>query len=301
MKLKDIKCPNCSGRVIDQGKGKYYCDSCGSSFLIDRDEEDVEYERIINERIKLNNQGQEPSNDPEVPGKRALTSEELGKGAAVAGGAATAGLVAFVIISVAIVIVILFAMSTAIKSERRSHESYERAVESMRADSSMPDISDIMDQSGFMLTESVIRSDEDFLNDLYNDSIDLLCSEDALGDSTWEMAGEPEYVTSYFLRPTVNIAAFDDAMTNRLINIYATTWNTGDGEEVVIYSATTLTGLRYESDGAISCSSDLEILGNENGTSDPASYGNEDLHTFADENVYTDASCIVIEMDLAPR
>lgn len=45
MRTVDMKCPNCAGRLEVQGNN-YICKFCGSSFAIDYDESDVEYERL---------------------------------------------------------------------------------------------------------------------------------------------------------------------------------------------------------------------------------------------------------------
>ena len=46
MKLKSIRCPNCNGPVKQIGERKYVCESCGTSFMADYDQEDVEMQRI---------------------------------------------------------------------------------------------------------------------------------------------------------------------------------------------------------------------------------------------------------------
>ena len=45
MKLQSMNCPNCGSPLRTEGQMQY-CDSCGSSFKIDYDESDVEYERL---------------------------------------------------------------------------------------------------------------------------------------------------------------------------------------------------------------------------------------------------------------
>ena len=45
MRTVDMKCPNCAGRLEIQ-ENNYVCKFCGSSFAIDYDESDVEYERL---------------------------------------------------------------------------------------------------------------------------------------------------------------------------------------------------------------------------------------------------------------
>lgn len=48
MKLIDLTCPQCGGFLNQEGD-KFYCSSCGASFGIDYDEEDVEYQKLITE------------------------------------------------------------------------------------------------------------------------------------------------------------------------------------------------------------------------------------------------------------
>ena len=45
MKLQSLNCPNCGFPLRNEGNMQF-CDSCGSSFKIDYDESDVEYERL---------------------------------------------------------------------------------------------------------------------------------------------------------------------------------------------------------------------------------------------------------------
>ena len=45
MKLQSLNCPNCGSPLRTEGQMQY-CDSCGSSFKIDYDESDVEFERL---------------------------------------------------------------------------------------------------------------------------------------------------------------------------------------------------------------------------------------------------------------
>lgn len=48
MKFVDMKCPNCGGN-LSQENNSYVCNSCGTSFSIDYDDSDVEYERLKGE------------------------------------------------------------------------------------------------------------------------------------------------------------------------------------------------------------------------------------------------------------
>lgn len=58
MRLTNINCPQCNGR-LNQQEDKFYCTSCGSAFNIDYEESDVEYARLITEpertRLHLEN------------------------------------------------------------------------------------------------------------------------------------------------------------------------------------------------------------------------------------------------------
>ena len=58
MRLTNINCPQCNGR-LNQQEDKFYCTSCGSAFNIDYDEADVEYAKLVTEpertRLLLDN------------------------------------------------------------------------------------------------------------------------------------------------------------------------------------------------------------------------------------------------------
>ena len=56
MQLMSLKCPNCNALVEQTEEGKFHCPSCGTSFLADYDEEDVEYQRIKTEAEIRNRQ-----------------------------------------------------------------------------------------------------------------------------------------------------------------------------------------------------------------------------------------------------
>ena len=46
MELKKLRCSNCDGALKQSDDGKYYCENCGTSYLLDRDPEDVFYEKF---------------------------------------------------------------------------------------------------------------------------------------------------------------------------------------------------------------------------------------------------------------
>lgn len=48
MKIVDLKCPNCSGKLRKEDD-MFVCESCGAAFAVDYDESDVEYERLQGE------------------------------------------------------------------------------------------------------------------------------------------------------------------------------------------------------------------------------------------------------------
>ena len=61
MKLQSLNCPNCGFPLRNEGNMQF-CDSCGSSFKIDYDESDVEYERL-KKADELNRQQYEHEKD----------------------------------------------------------------------------------------------------------------------------------------------------------------------------------------------------------------------------------------------
>ena len=46
MELKKLRCSNCDGPLKQADDGKYYCENCGTSYLMDMDPEDVIYEKF---------------------------------------------------------------------------------------------------------------------------------------------------------------------------------------------------------------------------------------------------------------
>lgn len=46
MELKKLRCSNCDGALKQSDDGKYYCESCGTSYLLDKDPEDVFSEKF---------------------------------------------------------------------------------------------------------------------------------------------------------------------------------------------------------------------------------------------------------------
>ncbi len=46
MELRKLRCSNCNGSLTQHEDGKYYCDSCGTSYMLDMDPEDVAYEQM---------------------------------------------------------------------------------------------------------------------------------------------------------------------------------------------------------------------------------------------------------------
>lgn len=46
MELKKLRCSNCDGPLKQGDDGKYYCENCGTGYLMDMDPEDVIYEKF---------------------------------------------------------------------------------------------------------------------------------------------------------------------------------------------------------------------------------------------------------------
>ncbi|MBQ1848753.1 MAG: hypothetical protein II139_00100 [Lachnospiraceae bacterium] len=45
MKLRSLRCPNCNGNVRQANGNRYVCESCGTSFMMDYDKDDVAYQK----------------------------------------------------------------------------------------------------------------------------------------------------------------------------------------------------------------------------------------------------------------
>jgi uncharacterized membrane protein YvbJ len=104
MELKKLRCSNCDGALKQSDDGKYYCENCGTSYLLDRDPEDVFYEKFDQ-----------------------LTSDEnMAKVAhSVSAGSRKVFLLAFSFVALIIVLVMIF-ISAVIRNEKLHQVEAER-------------------------------------------------------------------------------------------------------------------------------------------------------------------------------
>ena len=64
MKIVNLKCPHCGGKLIRNGDSAK-CESCEALFAIDYDESDVEYEKLKLQKAQIDKE----QNDTNTDGK----------------------------------------------------------------------------------------------------------------------------------------------------------------------------------------------------------------------------------------
>ena len=251
MKLKSMKCSNCGGNVKQIGNC-LMCESCGSSFAIDYDAEDVEYKRIELEREKLQYQQNAQQNMQQnmqqgMPNMQGMTNnprnmQQFGRPVNQQMNNARSSRTIKVILITFVVIFILSFIAPFIMFFGAVH-FFDKVANEMEGTSSSGTQTK---QVVYVKNTNRILEDEGFvkeINDAFYSEIknDLPKSWTA---SEWEQE-DVEYVTSYLLWEIENEPRFH----NRLLSVYKTTWKVtylGEEHTVELYNALATDNVKWD-------------------------------------------------------
>ena len=253
MELKSLRCPNCNGPVRHINDNKYLCESCGTSFVADYDQEDVDIQRIKSEEEIRKKQLETAAN---FQNRVARRNDEAKK-------------VAIIIVAVFAIFFMISIISTLIWSITRARhtvskyfnasESYEAMRESMQeeAERLREEEEERLEEYKRKHTPKYVKTPEDFLSD----ETFVVNAQAALYDKATDTSflvwtnnfidGEPEVINSYLM------VAKDETASpqNYLISIFKVNWyrQSDDGERSYfpLYECIVLEDLLINEDGTI--------------------------------------------------
>ena len=259
MELKSLRCPNCNGPVRQIGDNKFICDSCGTSFVADYDQEDVDIQRIKSEEAVRKKQIESYRNTVQtVSGEIRHVNPKLRA-------------VAIAIVVVVFIMAISFFYNFFLYFQKLGghakyyYEDYEQMREDQKARAAE------LAQEAERLRESQAKAAEEIQmalhasykvtpEELMADSFFMQNAADALKAelqnntklywTNWVWNEEPQYVTS-FLLTAKDANAWDH---NILVSVYKVFWDKEyetHTEKYVMYDATCLKNVSLNEDGTI--------------------------------------------------
>ena len=243
MRLTNINCPQCNGR-LNQQEDKFYCTSCGSAFNIDYEESDVEYARLITEpertRLHLENNRILLEKNAELRRKFLIgemkdtfKQEVKTAGVTYAGGAIYAAIISIIGVLAGFgLIAMMFLIvwkNTKINSEKREQARIER-IESLS-------VEDIESDRNFL--ENAIAGG---ITSVIKDRDDPI-TENADGEGDAYLVGSPVPVNCYLIKT---------GLENHLCIVYKITYEFSENKATkVIYDCVFFENIELDETGHI--------------------------------------------------
>lgn len=256
MRLTNINCPQCNGRLSQQ-EDKFYCNSCGSAFNVDYDEADVEYARLVTEperaRLLLDKERKLLAKDVELR-RRFITGEmkkEFIEQAKTTGMSYLGGIIYAVVLGgISTLFVIIFVIALFISAGKNY-----RGESEMREEERLERLED--------LSVRDIEKDENFLENAVAAGIayerfrrDDTVENDAEDGGDAYISGSPVAESCYLLK-----AGSD----NILCIIYKTTYEfSGNKDTREVYDSVFFENIEPDETGHIVC--DYSYCSNANGS-----------------------------------
>lgn len=255
MRLMSLNCPNCYGQLKQVEEGKFYCESCGTSFLADYDKDDVEFQRIKTEgeiqRQQLNMQqmGMAASQKRQKEQNKIKTIVII-------------VVVAFFLLTTIPTVFISLRMQR-IAAERSAKQAQEREAareqERLQKEEQRKQEEQARKQeeeekrqmllASYKVTPDDILSDPFFLENAEKTIEGQIEDNTNLFYTNWEF-GKPEYITSYIL-----IAKDDnESVHNILASIYKVHWYKvydDRTDHYIMYDGACLYNISKNTDGTI--------------------------------------------------
>ena len=268
MKLKKLRCTNCDG-PLTEANGKYWCESCGTSYVIDMDPEDVEYEKM---------KRQDAVRDNHEPIQRSSNNNRNRSNTTTMAGT--------VVTVITIACVFFLRGYTGAKQRKLEESRASMSIEMSEHASEFSAAAESMLNETFFTTgeattattidDSAITGNSEFCAQL-KDKCDYLIVDQVFAPIGYEKAGEPQYIGSYLLTPDSSVYG------TRIEMIYMLTWTNGDSEEQV-YVCIDFSGVKIAEDG--SCDYErAELTGHFVTINDVIFQGYDDLDALIAEQV----------------
>ena len=239
MRVVDMKCPNCGGRLSIEDN-RYVCNFCGSSASIDYDESDVAYERIKNEDKERAHQKEMLERQYELQQQAVIEAEQREwekvrklqrRDAVKTWIARIIALGIFFGICVGIYMVFL-----RIKSENGSYSG----ANILATPTPEPNYNITPDDVKIQMTD-FIKSGM-----TKQKSIDQCAYWDHQGGVDFYDKADCVFVDAYIV---TDIPEVDKAESNRLVLFYEITWHNEDEGDQICYDAVYFEGIRVNPNG----------------------------------------------------
>lgn len=253
MELKSMNCPNCGGPVKQTEDGRFICESCGTPFIPDYDQEDVEFQRIKNEADLRAQQAQKAKERKKV---KTITIVSIVVGVVL-------------IMSASVIFTVRMAMTraTVYRAERQQREAEreqkkQQEEEQRKQEEESRKAEEEAERqallASYKVTPEELLADSFFVENANAALFGQLKNNTNLYYTNWAWNKQPKYKTSYLL-----IAKDENNRKhNILVNLYKVFWDKeydGSTERYVMFDGTCLYNVSLNPDGTIK--SDYEADG----------------------------------------
>ena len=256
MKLVNLKCPNCDGKLTKTGDS-LQCESCGTIFALDYDESDVEIERL--RMAAANEKKGNPTGSADKAGKNSKLTRLI------------------LVIIILFVVMIPFCFAGLIVFQKKLMDGFGSEVAEENEEKKVDNYQVTPDDVRGMLDEFIESGKIVQMN------IDQCAYWDLTSAVKYYDKTDAEFQSAYLITdiPNENIKK-----TNRLVIIYKVTWNNENHGDQICYDAVYFEGLKVNPNGGVISDFDGQTINR----SDAAwgwsmAYSFEDLKQCYRENV----------------
>ena len=244
MKLKVMSCKNCNAPLHLEG-GKLVCAFCGSSFYIEKDDSDIEYERTVNAEAYILQSLTKETNElneyykmteaGKLAQEKVREEKDLLKRRENQKKSIFFGIKSFIIITL-ISAGIIFSVQFSLKNDdkKAAREKEARIAKAEQAVTTR-------------VTKSELENSPKVLNKIENMVYDFESSEyeeeeKEVDDEIWVISQDPKIVSTYLLTTEEDSTVY---------SIVKTVFKTSDGREKEVYNCVAIDGLTVDKKGNV--------------------------------------------------
>ena len=231
MKLRKLRCTNCDG-PLTIANGKYFCDSCGTSYPLE-DDNDEDNDAFKRSEVKQPTPRIEKTVPSGQPYRRSSTKRPVFS-------------VFWAILCIAIAILNAYRSGLSKKNEEARESlrnmNYSQQLTQFSMDIESLTIETYSTEPVETIAPSDVLADQEFCDQLLSRS-DFVIRDQIFTPVGYEEAGEPQYVGSYLLTSTTSY------YKPKIVVIYSLTWSNEDGERQM-YDAVVFDNVEIAEDGS---------------------------------------------------